>query len=688
MKINGFISTIMLTGLLLITILGGITHAQDEVDWMPDENLRLSVRIQLGLNENEDLTKEMMRSLTGLDGFKQGISDLTGLEHAPSIVWLILGGNEISDIIPLASLKHLESLWIGDNPISDFSPLSGLTNLKELGLGECGVSNIGFLRNLTKLEFLVLHFNQIKDIAPLANLMDLQKLWLTGNEIEDIMPLGKLSMLRDLRLDSNFIVDFSVLEGLSVENLEYDEFCDFPRSSIVERAFNRNHPSIFGAWSSIMNRPHLTESERLARHDLLWSPEFGLRFLKMEEGIVLGGNLIEARRERDKLVSENPNMIFIAELRMRGGDPDSYFYRDIYGEDFPWIRDVDGSKVSGSDLYRTYLIDFTDPRAQDIIVQQAGAVYQCGLFDGIFFDFWNEGGVILEGHRTNEAEQAARETILKRIRAAVGDDFLIIVNDTGTPKRAAPYINGLFMESFRMDWENYTGGGLKGLEDILTWASENLQSPQVTCFEIEGIEEENPDSENNRRSMRLMTVLNLIHSDGYLVYTMGVQNLEHIHEWNESTVHHQEWHDAGGAHDHHHEHYWYDFWDAELGRPVGEKGLLYNGTAGLFIREFENGWVVYSRSGRPQTISLPIETTGVHSGLRNTQHVLADLDGEIYLKSKTRLETPPTADVNGDGVVNVLDLVIVANAIGKAAPDINGDGIVNVLDLVVIANAF
>ena len=42
-------------------------------------------------------------------------------------------------------------------------------------------------------------------------------------------------------------------------------------------------------------------------------------------------------------------------------------------------------------------------------------------------------------------------------------------------------------------------------------------------------------------------------------------------------------------------------------------------------------------------------------------------------------------DVNGDGVINILDLVAVANGFGKTEPDINGDGIVNILDLVVIA---
>ncbi|MDE0482713.1 MAG: DUF6259 domain-containing protein [Candidatus Poribacteria bacterium] len=45
-------------------------------------------------------------------------------------------------------------------------------------------------------------------------------------------------------------------------------------------------------------------------------------------------------------------------------------------------------------------------------------------------------------------------------------------------------------------------------------------------------------------------------------------------------------------------------------------------------------------------------------------------------------------DVNGDGVVNIQDLVIVANAFGKAEPDLNGDGVVNIQDLVIVANAF
>ena len=107
------------------------------------------------------------------------------------------------------------------------------------------------------------------------------------------------------------------------------------------------------------------------------------------------------------------------------------------------------------------------------------------------------------------------------------------------------------------------------------------------------------------------------------------------------------------------------------------------------IREFTNGWTAYTRANKEQNIYLPEKVFAVASGVEEKRsHVLPDLDSKIYLKSESGLETAPTADVNGDGVVNIQDLVIVANAFGKAAPDLNGDGVVNIQDLVIVANAF
>ena len=50
----------------------------------------------------------------------------------------------------------------------------------------------------------------------------------------------------------------------------------------------------------------------------------------------------------------------------------------------------------------------------------------------------------------------------------------------------------------------------------------------------------------------------------------------------------------------------------------------------------------------------------------------------------------PTGDVNRDGQVSILDLILVAQQLGKRVPanspvDVNGDGVVSILDLIRVA---
>ena len=55
--------------------------------------------------------------------------------------------------------------------------------------------------------------------------------------------------------------------------------------------------------------------------------------------------------------------------------------------------------------------------------------------------------------------------------------------------------------------------------------------------------------------------------------------------------------------------------------------------------------------------------------------------------------TLATGDVNRDGEISILDMILIARRLGEtqtanSAVDVNGDGIVNVLDLIVVAKHF
>ena len=95
----------------------------------------------------------------------------------------------------------------------------------------------------------------------------------------------------------------------------------------------------------------------------------------------------------------------------------------------------------------------------------------------------------------------------------------------------------------------------------------------------------------------------------------------------------------------------------------------------------------------PELWALFSEEDRQHMSSRLSPAALQQAHAEIaaLLRVHPGIILPDASDVNGDGVVNILDLVRVANAFGprgQIPEDVNGDGVVNVQDLVWVAGAF
>ena len=693
---------------LILLAIGCLFYAgAEEPHWMPDANLRAVVekvlREEIGLPEDTPLQKEHMEFLVHIFAEDTGIRSLQGLEFATNLEELDVGRNQIQDIHPLANLPKLRRLILWDNQVSDISPLASIPTLVDLNISRNPISDLRPLSKLIGLWRLKAVGCQIRNVTPLSGLINMKELSLMSNFITDVTPLVNLTQLEVLDIRNNHpFMDFSALQhlGLTLYVDEPVQICDqtveFPAPPVEQRILTRTFPSVFQAAAPLLvhglpapKSPEerfelLTTDEYIIVHDLHFSD-----FMPYERAFIrhriteeqpfyglsrqIGVDDMEiAKATHQRRLALNPNYTFLIWVNFNIGALNEY----PDNPDF-WLRsDIDGGLIEYPDP-GVYYLNILNPEVQEIIINQTVDYANCGLFDGMMMDsftsFTNERNGLIDPNRISTEMGAeimdALMYIFSEARERIPDDFLILVNGgyfVGELESFTEYINGSFMECVREPHRHYNYRDLIEIEETLLWNEENLRYPQINCVEGFGLPNEPPDSPENQRWMRVFTTLTLTHSDGYVLYNTGAAYLN-----------------LGGSG---HEHIWYDFWDADLGRPVGSaetKAQLYDNRDGLFIREFTNGWVLYNRSGKEQQIQLPESTTGVSSGIKADSHTLPDLDGEIYLKS-----TGKVADLNRDGIVNILDLVIVANAFGENEPDLNGDGTVNILDLVIVANAF
>ncbi|MCH8474037.1 MAG: leucine-rich repeat domain-containing protein [Opitutales bacterium] len=193
---------------------------------VPDPALRSLLEGVLGLNAGDLIIGPDLALIEELDGFGEGITDLTGLDRALGLRVLELGGNAITEMTPLVGLLNLEELSLFDNEITDLSPLAGLSALRYLSADGNRISVLPDFSGMGALEQVNLGENRIADstaFVSMSGLDSLRLLWLFENQLEEVAGLEGLTQLRNqsfprvgfyapdpfnapgLRVDGNFL---------------------------------------------------------------------------------------------------------------------------------------------------------------------------------------------------------------------------------------------------------------------------------------------------------------------------------------------------------------------------------------------------------------------------------------------------------------------------------------------------
>ena len=115
-------------------------HADASIVTFEDALLEARVRESLRLDEQDDLTCDLVSDLTALNVRPAGIESLAGIQNLSGLTSLYVRGTSITDVSALSGLERLTYLNLNRNSITDISALSELTALTELRLS----SNPGF----------------------------------------------------------------------------------------------------------------------------------------------------------------------------------------------------------------------------------------------------------------------------------------------------------------------------------------------------------------------------------------------------------------------------------------------------------------------------------------------------------------------------------------------------------------
>jgi hypothetical protein len=205
----------------------------------------------------------------------------------------------------------------------------------------------------------------------------------------------------------------------------------------------------------------------------------------------------------------------------------------------------------------------------------------CPKHDGVFFDDWNTDGQ--PDNMSKKDISRARKSIVEYFRNRFGEDFLIFGNvNIARDETTAALINGVYLEFYKDGKDRlYNSQELKELERTLIYYNKNLRHPKIIAIDgwrkTKSLTFEDMNSPENRRMAKLLTAMSVVVPDnGYIMY--GDNNDD--------------------THTSDHYHLFYDFYNFNVGKPVGERTEIGNGAG---YKEHDDGFIAYNITSRKQS---------------------------------------------------------------------------------------
>ena len=664
---------------------------------IPDPNLRAAIAEALGKSSNAPITVEEMERLGRFKAQSRDIRNLTGLQFATNLSSLDVANNQIFDISPLAGLIGLHELRINDNPISDISfvqglknltylkfdgiqvsdisPVSGLINLTYLKFDEAQVSDMSPVKdliNLTYLEFdgtlisdlspvrglinletIISWGSPLSDLSPLAGLTKLKKIDICGGDISDLTPLAGLTALKELYLRGNGISDISPLAGLtglSRLHLGSNNISDvFPLGGLIDLT-----------WLKVSDND-ISDVTPLARlTNLTW--------------LSVAANQISDFSPLDGL-GENITLLWQGNPAFPKGGP------KIEG---PWLWVVlPGREVEELDSSTDVLAEVSGDKVTEVEVATHGATAGKSVGDSV----WTSHKLPPTGN-DNISDMLKRSIPYGLIYGTVSlysprkQDTTMYV---GSEYRIKVWINGVlvyknFNQRFTSDYHDFFPVTLQQGRNVL------LVTVRTRSNGFFGFE---PGTEYTV-SMGVGYTFSPtpIHTGDTFTLDIRAENVSDLAGWQFDIAFDPAALEAIDVSED-------NFLKADGGTTFFHGGSIDNAAGkitGLSAIRLSAAGV--NGTGTLLQVRFKAKSGGeTELALQNFQFGSVTGDSIPAGPNQIRItveERLTTGDVNRDGVVSILDLILVAQQLGRRVPagspvDINGDGVVSILDLIRVA---